>query len=82
MPVGHIVQLLEDGQVVDELEHREPRVQAEVLGEIAEPAADLDPVSGAGGPPAVDSTSPALGASRVARIRIRVGLRFGVPAVR
>ena len=44
--VGRVVQLLEDGQVVDELEHREPRVEAEVLGEVAEPAADLDPVTG------------------------------------
>jgi hypothetical protein len=54
VPVGRVVQLLEDGQVVDELEDAEPGIEAEVLGKVAEPAADLDPVLGAGGPPAVD----------------------------
>jgi hypothetical protein len=54
VPVGRVVQLLEDGQVVDELEHAEPRVEAEVLGQVAEPAPDLDSVAWAGGPPAVD----------------------------
>jgi hypothetical protein len=44
--VGRVVQLLEDGQVVDELEDAEPGVEAEVLGEVAEPAAGSRPGPG------------------------------------
>jgi hypothetical protein len=69
-----MVQLLEDRQIVDELEDREPRVQAEVLGQVAESPPDLDPVVGVGGSPAVDPDFAGTGGHQVARMRIRVVL--------
>ena len=55
MPLAWVVELLQHCEIVDELENGEPGIEAEVLGQVAEPPTDLYSFSVMTRAPAVES---------------------------